>query len=363
MLRGIQAGRGVAALLVVLCHCERALSLPQYIGHMPLHGLAAFGHAGVDFFFVLSGFIIATVHHGDLGHPWALSRYAGRRISRILPPYWIVTLATVALAIVGHGWDGVPSPGHFVASLLLLPHNEEPILGVAWTLEREMLFYVLFGLAILDRRLAAVIVAVWVGLSAASVLLPGIALGGWAAGPYDLLFSVGLITAWPTRRLDPRRPRLLALAGAVVFLGAGILEDAGLLPHEALQSRLVYGFASSVIILGLTTAERAGRLHVGRALDLLGAASYSIYLVHLMALTLTARALMEAGLIGQMPGWLTMTIATTVGVTAGIAFHMAVERPVSAAARRLAARWLPDHSAPDRIKAQAALTAKPTRLA
>ncbi len=49
-LLGIQAARGIAALLVVLSHCEHMLALPQYVGHFPLGGMFRFGHAGVDFF-------------------------------------------------------------------------------------------------------------------------------------------------------------------------------------------------------------------------------------------------------------------------------------------------------------------------
>ena len=65
-LLGIQAGRGFAALLVVFYHATKMISLPQYAGHEPLHGFFQFGHAGVDFFFVLSGFIIMYVHYDDV---------------------------------------------------------------------------------------------------------------------------------------------------------------------------------------------------------------------------------------------------------------------------------------------------------
>ena len=100
-LLGIQAARGIAALLVVAYHAERALSLPQYVGRMPLDGITGFGHAGVDFFFVLSGFIILTVHGVDLGQPGRFRRYAARRVCRIYPPYWIVTALVLMLTFAG----------------------------------------------------------------------------------------------------------------------------------------------------------------------------------------------------------------------------------------------------------------------
>src|SRR5580692_2096905 len=98
-LLGIQLARGAAAVLVVLYHAGRGLALPQYLGHVPLGGLFNFGHAGIDFFFVLSGFIIFTVHHGDIGRPSALPRYVWRRLARIYPIYWVVTAIVIALAL------------------------------------------------------------------------------------------------------------------------------------------------------------------------------------------------------------------------------------------------------------------------
>jgi exopolysaccharide production protein ExoZ len=339
-LLGIQAARGVAALLVLVFHAERALSLPQYVGRLPLDGVTGFGHTGVDFFFVLSGFIIYSVHNADIGQPRRLGHYAGRRISRIFPPYWVVTAGVLLITLAGHGWDGLPGWPDAAASLLLVPHGTPPIVGVAWTLEREMIFYVLFGLAILSRPLALVAVAAWAGLTCTSLLLPGsgLHLGPLALGTYDLQFAIGLATAWVLRRPGPARSGLTALAGLAAFLGAGIAENMGALPHEALVSRMAYGIASAVIILGLVGMERQGRLHVGKFMVLLGAASYSLYLVHLTPLTLTVRGLAVAGVVGLMPGWLVMAICCSVAVIVSITFHKMVELPLTRAAQRLATR-------------------------
>ncbi len=287
-LLGIQAARGIAALLVVLYHAERALALPQYIGHPPLAGITRFGHAGVDFFFVLSGFVIFYVHRADLGQPGrktsrvpsALPRYAIRRAARIYPPYWAITGILLILGVAAHGPSSVPGPLPLLQSLLLLPGDHELVLGVAWTLVHEMTFYVLFALAILDKRLAAAAVLIYATLGWA--MLPPWAepLRCWGATWYDALFPIGIGAAWITLHIPVPRPRTLALLGAAAFLLMGLAENAGLLPAVGPSGRLAYGLASAAIVIGIAQAERAGRLPVAAAFTALGAASYSIYLVH-----------------------------------------------------------------------------------
>jgi len=103
-LPGTYAARRLAALLVMAFQAERALSLPQYVGRKPLDRITSFGHAGMDFFLALSGFlIIPAVHGGDLGRP---GHYAGRRSSPIYPPLWAAMAPTLLQTFAGQGWEG-----------------------------------------------------------------------------------------------------------------------------------------------------------------------------------------------------------------------------------------------------------------
>ena len=82
-LIGIQLGRAVAAILVVLYHGGRVL--PQYVGPIDAAKYFTFGNAGVDFFFALSGFIIFYVHQQDINSPARLGHYLFRRTTRVYP--------------------------------------------------------------------------------------------------------------------------------------------------------------------------------------------------------------------------------------------------------------------------------------
>ena len=83
----IEALRGLAATAVVFYHTARHTD--KAYGTPLLRQIFQFGHAGVDLFFVLSGFIILFVHFRDIGQPGRLSYYANRRFTRVMPTYWV----------------------------------------------------------------------------------------------------------------------------------------------------------------------------------------------------------------------------------------------------------------------------------
>lgn len=334
-LQGIQAARGIAAILVVLYHGGRMLSLPQYVGYVPLHKIFGFGHAGVDFFFVLSGFIISYVHHADIGRPRRLAHYAFQRLTRIYPIYWVATAIVIAGTFLSHDWAARLRPLHVAASLVLIPHGEEPVLGVAWTLEHEMLFYLAFGLAILSRRLGqALLVACLLLMALVVVDPPSNAAVVFLGSLYHLQFLMGIVVARLVLRWHLPAPRQLACAGICVFIAAGAAEDTGLIVTAGPVSMLLFGSASTLAIAGLATAERRGIMAVGRFGVLLGAASYAIYLIHVPVIGYSAWIAEHIGTIKLLPGWTALLIATVLATIAACALHLFVERPLIAAIRR-----------------------------
>ncbi len=337
-LDGVQAARGAAAVFVLLYHCGHMLSLPQYVGWVPLGDVFEFGHAGVDFFFVLSGFIITYVHRADLGRPECLPRYGWRRLSRIFPMYWIVSAIVLAFALASPEKMEQLAPGHVVASFLLVPHAREPLLGVGWTLEHEMLFYVAFGLAVVWRRLGLPLAVIGGVLAIAGPWLPRTVLLDYVTCSYHMHFLLGILVALLVQRGPVPAPRAIALAGAAAFLLAGAAEDGGLVAKAGFASQACFGLASAAVLTGLVEAERCGRLHVGPALLLLGSASYSIYLIHTIAIGVVIHALALLGIMALLPGWGAMLVGVSAGLGAGILLYQHVERPLTAAARRLEPR-------------------------
>ena len=97
----IEAYRGIAATAVVVYHTARHFD--KNYGIPGLESVFQFGHAGVDLFFVISGFIILFVHFDDIGRPDRIGHYLSRRLTRLLPAYWVaVALTIAALQLGGH---------------------------------------------------------------------------------------------------------------------------------------------------------------------------------------------------------------------------------------------------------------------
>ncbi|MDO8772969.1 MAG: acyltransferase family protein [Burkholderiaceae bacterium] len=152
-IRSLQVFRGLAALAVVAHHA--AGSKEAFVGSMPGAPQAVFdlGLLGVDFCFVLSGFIIMFAHMGDERSPASVQRYAFKRLVRIFPAYLPISIALIALYAAMPGLSASGGRDYSLSSsLLLLPADKPPALSVAWTLVHELMFYAVFLLFFVSRR-------------------------------------------------------------------------------------------------------------------------------------------------------------------------------------------------------------------
>ncbi|WP_421580338.1 acyltransferase family protein [Shinella sp. M31] len=313
-LYGIQYLRALAALAVVAFHAAERTGYAF-----------AIGAAGVDVFFVISGFIMWVIVKR---RPVSPGRFLLDRIRRIVPVYWLATGVMVAGALAGLFPNLVLTAGHVAASLAFVPARSPssgeiwPVLVQGWTLNYEMFFYLVFAACLaLPQRLRLPGMA---GLFGMLVVL-GLLVESDAplflvyTRPIILEFVAGMLIArlWLDNQV-PGRPLAFALVGLGLagFAAIGVLR----LPFDEwtcgpLACALVYGTAA------LEKHRGIPRLALP---VMLGDASYSIYLWHTFAISVTAKA----GTLLGMPPALAFILSICAGLALGLVAYRLIERPL-----------------------------------
>jgi peptidoglycan/LPS O-acetylase OafA/YrhL len=348
--------RALAALSVVFFHTQ--IIFTARTGIVPLGGVFGAGSRGVDLFFVLSGFIIAYIHAGDLGRPGRVGRYFYSRFVRIYPSVWITTLLALTVYLVGFGGPDKADklqPWNIAASFLLLPQQGDALVNVTWSLKYEIFFYLLFALAILRRPIGLWLILVWQVSVLATYLFGRPLEWSWISfylRPIVLEFGLGLISAWVVINrarfalLDNRRfiTSMLAL-GVTVFVAAELIQAYAPTALEALPDFLVFGVSAALIVVSLAVIDIQRRYAVPRVLVMLGGASYSIYLVHFSTISLLASFLTRGDRV-PMNNAVFLAVAL-IGIFFGLLFHLWIDRPIHRFLRKRQRRAPPPAAVPE----------------
>ncbi|WP_036266289.1 acyltransferase [Methylobacterium sp. 10] len=307
--RSIQALRFVAALLVMAFHLA--------------DGNFIVGAVGIDIFFVISGFIMGTIGVGETP-----STFLAKRIIRVVPLYWAVTLFLSAVSVLGVFSRITVDPPSLAKSLLFIPYFEAggdlwPIVPVGWTLNVEMLFYALFA--------AGLFLGTPIRFAAASLAL--LALAGAVFQPSDAIlrqWTTPLLLEFAAGLALATRVRPSGIGKGLAMLGIGVIwlgELASLGIYDQYYRLLTWGVPAFLIVCGALAIERAGRWPSGlRALEIGGDASYSLYLLHGIVISAAAKILGTT---------LTAKVATAmIAILMALVSYRLFERPVGAVLTR-----------------------------
>ena len=332
----IQVLRGVASLLVVLLHTTKNVN--EKLNTTFLFDFFSFGGAGVDIFFVLSGFIITYTSAKGLTNKEKLKPFVRKRIIRIYPTYWIIITGFLLLQILFPSFYRIPYDwgfNNFFATYLLLP-NHAMVNGVSWTLVYEIFFYLLFSLGFLIPNKKWFYYFLF-AYSICIILLPvlgynfedGNAWLNLISFPMNLEFFMGVLAALVIPGLNAKLAKPLIIIGSTLFLLGGILSNNHFtLFNNAFNRVILFGVPSFLLIIAVVKLEITKNVEAPLILLLLGEASYSIYLLHLPIVAAATVILAKLDISNGLILHISLLIIIAIICFVGILFFKWVEKPI-----------------------------------
>ncbi len=334
--------RFVAIAMVFLFHLNGYLitkSSPHYSFSQRdwLEQVANVGFRGVELFFVISGFILglpfAAYYRGE-GKKVNLRKYYLRRLTRLEPPYLVATMGSFALALLMQGHAFLDRWKELAASLIY-QHDivYGTIIGVAWSLEIEVQFYLLvpaltllFAIRSVWLR-RAVIVGLIVGAQAIQLfLLPGHPRVSLSILAYLQFFLTGFLLTDVFLAEWRQRPDHSFYWDAISLVGWPALF---VVLHFFWLQHWLFPVAIFILYCAAFRGRIFNRFFINRWITIIGGMCYSIYLIHYEAISAVARFTKNWDAGG--PYWLHLLVQSVI-VGSGVlvvctVFFLLIEKP------------------------------------
>ncbi|MEG4012277.1 MULTISPECIES: acyltransferase family protein [unclassified Microcoleus] len=334
-LKLLQVYRGIAAVLVVMFHLNEIST--GILNQVTFFNLFQGGWSGVDYFFVLSGFIMVYVHRSALGKKDQLKSFLVKRAVRIYPIYWIITLTVLCFFIVipGFAKNQDLGLGHVIGSLLLIPQNEQPILVVGWTLIYELYFYFLFSIAIwLKPKHSVPILSTWLFVTILHFLkivtFPNSFV--WLAlvfGGMNLEFVLGCMAGYIVIKYNNKIGKYRWILFGIANLGYVILVMSASWGNIEFRRVPTFGVLALMLIIAATSIDLKDSPKIPDLLIFLGDASYSIFLTHSPLMLAMTKILQKANLGKYFDGFFAPAILALFAVVFGCIVYSFIEKPLT----------------------------------
>ena len=320
-LKSIQTLRAFAAIAVMIAHLQ-SVEARHAAEHAVLPPMLMSGFAGVDLFFVISGFIMVWIAGDWAPGSTSAAKFLFARVTRIYPVWWLFAALTALYFLIANGvpWDAdllsnfeVGGAEHLIKSMLLVPHEAFPVLTLGWTLMHEMYFYLVFALLLLlPGHLRSGAMIAWAGLIGAGMLFGATgfyadSLMSLALYPMTLEFllgaAIGLVIKSGWRRFA--LPALgLSLIGFVAAIWVvDFTSKADSLP---ILRTCLFGPPAALLVYAVAALElnQTSKPWLHSSLVRIGDWSYSLYLCHILVISAVAElifpTLRASGLVSNL---------------------------------------------------------------
>lgn len=319
MISNIQILRAIAAILVVAFHT--VLAAKSYnLSTEFFYKVDIWGAAGVDIFFIISGFIMVYIQINKGKKPLDFLK---DRVERIVPLYWFLTISIAALIIIfPQGFRALSLDiNSLINSLFFINYlngDGSPLLYVGWTLEYEMLFYIIFGLSIFLKNIKY---SIFISIVTLAIMV------FYGLNSIVIEFIYGMIFGLIFNKFKIYINSFLCLI--FVLFGFFLLT----IDWKGDFSRsLTWGVPSLLIFLGFLYLNPIKN----SLLDILGNASYSIYLVQVFSIPICYKIFSKIGSLNFIyTNELYVISCIALSAIAGVLLHFIIEKPLTKLVKKL----------------------------
>ena len=324
MIVSIQYLRALAVILVLLIHISDKSG--QY-------GTGIFdfrdGRFGVDIFFVISGFVMYYVTLGEKSGLSTIWVFLKHRIIRIIPLYWFLTFIALIVYIVlpistYHGGEI-----SIVKSFFLFPIDfpkEKYLIPIAWTLSYEFYFYLLFSITLLFSRHR--------GMIATSILLSLVSVGCYLQLSHDhvllrfltnsllLEFFYGILVVHLYQKIHTHKI-LFSIIFFILFTLSYTLYS---MDFRTGYRGIDLGIPAIFLVLSFIMIETQIKRYLFNPMIHIGAASFSLYLIHPFVLTFFSLVYKRIGIHSELSEWVFILIMFAGSLVIGSLTYYFIEK-------------------------------------
>lgn len=320
----IQWLRAFAVVMVIIFH---VLLKAQILGLTTLS--FSQGAAGVDLFFIISGFIMVYITQN---RKFSFIDFIKRRIIRIIPLYWILS----SIAAIVYFYNPLLVNSHngetsILSSFTLIPiYGKAMLLEVGWTLRFEFFFYTIFAISMyFFRHNAWYCVLLLILTSAVSLLNIDNFYIQYFTNPIIIEFSLGIFSFHYFMKTKNWLSLTFILMGFFLFIIFGI-------KNYGIENRVIfYGIPMFLFFLGSISLESIvskQKTYLSHFFKYIGDASYSLYLSHTFTIAIIAKLYIQ---LGQDIPYLFFPLSVIASVLAGAICYEWIEKPITKLIKQL----------------------------
>lgn len=297
-IQSADAMRAVAALLIAASHsflllADHSFPAPRIVGRT----------GGVDFFFVLSGFLITYVYARKAKErDIAARQFLKKRFLRIYPLVWFMTILALPVLFIfpNIGAQSDRDIEVILRTLALIPQKDPPVLGALWSLSHVVLFYILFSIYIKHRVAGLITFIIWgIGILGSNYhpnaqLLHDHSLATYTkfiTSIFNIEFILGAIAA---HIISTKNRTNTKLGAPLLLMGLGLYLAHWTAPeifHEKSLNFWSYALGAALIIIGAALCEKRNNQKIPKIIQKLADSSYAIIVCNLPVIVVMTKLL------------------------------------------------------------------------